>query len=391
MPEGDAAALRVLSIGKSLRQIGLDVEFLSWSTPAEENLDYRIIDGFPYRSIGEFRSVKLSPLRRLVGFITRGHRTVDILSETDISGVNSIICYNPGSYFLKSMMRFCEAHKIQLLIDSTEWYDPAHLPGGRFGAAGIDELLRMRFVMPEVRKGIVISQFLKDHFEKQGMLTAVVPPTVDLEDPKWTEGSSEQRLNPPSETEPLRLIYAGNPGKKDKLGEILQAIRIVNQEQERVVIHVAGPSREDLGKSLGSEAKLIDDLGGSLIFTGRVPAREVPKLIRTCHFSIIARPKARYAIAGFPTKLVESLTAGRPVITTSWGDESRYVRDGISGLVANSCSAVDLASTLARAASLTSHDWIAMAEAAREAARNSFDYRAYGATLANLINFKCEG
>jgi glycosyltransferase involved in cell wall biosynthesis len=45
------------------------------------------------------------------------------------------------------------------------------------------------------------------------------------------------------------------------------------------------------------------------------------------------RPTKKYAMAGFPTKFVESLGAGCPVITNYTSDLDLYLKNGFNGFV----------------------------------------------------------
>src|SRR5690606_26299269 len=53
---------------------------------------------------------------------------------------------------------------------------------------------------------------------------------------------------------------------------------------------------------------------------GRISRLEVNALYRRSHFSVLFREKERYALAGFPTKAVESWSAGCPIIGNAVGD-----------------------------------------------------------------------
>ena len=76
------------------------------------------------------------------------------------------------------------------------------------------------------------------------------------------------------------------------------------------------------------------------------PHAELPNLIAEADFTVLMRPNKRYTNAGFPTKLVESLASGVPVIANLTSDIGWAVRDGREGLKVDDYSAASLAATL---------------------------------------------
>jgi glycosyltransferase involved in cell wall biosynthesis len=136
---------------------------------------------------------------------------------------------------------------------------------------------------------------------------------------------------------------------------------------------MVGPSREEVCTNLGPEAGLLDTLNDSLRFAGRLPHREALQRLARADFSILLRPDARFAHAGFPTKLVESLTM-------------LYVRDGHEGIVVKDCSPEAFAEGLRRALALSSEDRAAMRRDARNCAEESFDYHNWVKPLGEFMD-----
>ena len=127
---------------------------------------------------------------------------------------------------------------------------------------------------------------------------------------------------------------------------------------------------------LGADVIKPDESGQRIDFTGKVAADRVPALVAKADFSVIIRSDERYAQAGFPTKLVESLASGTPVITTVSGDEATVIEDGKNGFVLRSGDLEEVMSVLRRARDLSSDEKLRMRGEALQAARN-FDYREY--------------
>ena len=89
----------------------------------------------------------------------------------------------------------------------------------------------------------------------------------------------------------------------------------------------------------------------------------------------------RYAVAGFASKVPESLALGTPLVANVTPELGRYIRDGQTGVVVNGTDAESLAVALRRVADLPSVERLAMRGQARAAAEANFDIRAVAPQL----------
>ena len=318
-PNKDAAAARVIGNAKVLRKLGHEVIFLGWEESLENKVIYDGFTGFPQN---EFSSKKRGILKRFFDFMVLGNKTVAYIKKNAAAG-DSIITYHGGTWFLIQLWLYCRLKKINLYFDCTEWYDYNHLVGGLFGPVNLDFQIRMRLVYKIfITKGIVISLFLKD--------SIVVPPLIDLTLDKWNFSISNRSHN---FDEKINLVYAGNPGSKDKLDQILQAIAIFNQSDhlKKIYLHFFGVEKAALQNLVSID--IFDNSNQFLVFNDRINQEEVPKRLDSYDFSIFLRPTKKYAMAGFPTKFVESLGAGCPVITNYTSDLDLYLKSGFNGFV----------------------------------------------------------
>lgn len=224
---------------------------------------------------------------------------------------------------------------------------------------------------------IAISETLERHFVGRGRATLVVPPQVDCAD--YDDPA------PPSLDDGLRLLYAGSAGAKDQLAVVLEGIRrLAPEDRSRVRLVIAGVSRDAAGSLSDLDASSPDDLDDQVRFLGRVPRDRVLAELRRAHFSVLVRPPAGYAQAGFPSKVPESLAAGCPVLLNHTSDLRRYIVDGREGIVLDGSGADDVRRGLERALLLDDPAWRAMSRAARDRAR-CFDYRAWTPLVSDFV------
>ena len=261
-----------------------------------------------------------------------------------------------------------------------EWYEPTHCFGGRFGPQRWDVELTLRVLTPWAGSVFAIDSFLERHFVARRTTVLRVPPLVDASDGKW-----EQRRRDLSQGR-LRLGFVGNAGQKDLLVNAIRGLALLGPKTRACELWMAGPSKEELRTNLGKDSGLLEALGESLHFAGRLAHREALQHLEQADFSILLRPDLRFARAGFPTKLVESLAMGVPVICNLTSDIGLYVRDGQEGLVVKDCSPEAFAEGLRRASALSPEQREAMRQKARFRAEASFDYRNWVGPLGDFVN-----
>ena len=123
----------------------------------------------------------------------------------------------------------------------------------------------------------------------------------------------------------------------------------------------------------GIDPEVLRRLEDLLHVFGRVPRAQVLDALKSTDFTNLMRsPEQRYARAGFPTKVVESLSNSTPVICNLTSDLGRYLRDGENSLLVEDCTPEALARVLAKAVALTQEQRAAMQARALASAEADF-------------------
>jgi glycosyltransferase involved in cell wall biosynthesis len=274
------------------------------------------------------------------------------------------------------LLPWCRRNKVPLIADIVEWQNPSQLPGGAFGVSFLNIELSMRYLYPKCNGIISISSYLSEYYRRHGCPVVQIPPTIDFSQMATPDPSRSPISNN------LTLIYAGDPGKKDLLQPVLEGINMVDGGRNRVNLIVLGPSADQI-RNLFYQGR---QLPPSIKVLGRVPQGEVTKLLKNADFSVLLRPKMRFATAGFPTKVVESMANGVPVIGNITGDLGCYLRDGINSLVCRDHTAEAFAEALDRGLRMSADDLKRLRLAARSDAEHSFDYKYYSEQLLTLLD-----
>jgi glycosyltransferase involved in cell wall biosynthesis len=381
-PEGDAAAARVLGTGKVLRALGYEVVF--GGGEAEGRPEDKIepagfsYQGFMYSSLGGLERKHSDPFRRIVHQIQTTKYLLHWIDGYRARGIAAIIAYHPLTPTYWALARYARRHKICLIIDITEWSTGRNLPGGSFGPHNIESEFRVRYLYRKSHGIIAVSSFLSDYFRSQRCEVVRIPPLVDLDEAKWG-------MITDNEPGYLKFVYAGSPGNKDLLGNIIQGVLLVGKEIKNIELHIVGVREDQACKLSGIDLTKLASSGAKIICHGRIPQNEVPKMLSSVDFSILLRPDAKNANAGFSTKLVESLCAGTPVIANATSDIAEYVRDGWEGFIVQGNSPEALASTLKIVAKLPREKILEMRSFAKDRARELFDYRSHCSELKRFI------
>jgi glycosyltransferase involved in cell wall biosynthesis len=386
-PDGDSGAVRVRGIGLALRDAGYSIAIagIEDRAVAEDVLPdgSACRNGLYYYPAINLGASQFARLRRGVYHLLTGSAVMDRLRYLVSARTRAIVVYNGSAPLLWRLLKYCHKRKISLLADCTEWYDPHHVPGGVLGWFRWDSELRMRWLQPKIANLIVISSYLERYYRDRGCDALRVPPLVDLQAPCW------RPIPPPRDDSELHLAYAGTPGKKDYLANALRAAITLRAEGYPIKVHLVGATRESLGCWLKRDPAFIEALGDAVVYHGRVPQVRAIELISAADFTILLREDKRFAHAGFPSKLVESFSAGVPIITNATSDIPEFVCDSQEGILLKDHLPDAFATGVRRIFQMPRSKWREMRFAARQKAEECFDYRRYIAPLADFIERTC--
>lgn len=226
--------------------------------------------------------------------------------------------------FDRRLILFCKKKKIKLIADVVDW-----LPSS--GNNIIFNLLKR--VDTYLEKGIfntksdgiiTISTYLSKYYERRGCRTVIIPPIV----PEYKKNRSDNAF--------IHVVYAGIPFRfgrriknvtevKDRLDLAVKGIAGVIKHGLPVRFDIYGVSKEQYLIAYPDDARIIQSDDIQIQFFGKKSMETVQKAINNADFTILLRERNRATMAGFPTKVVESLSCGTPVITTNTSDLEKYI------------------------------------------------------------------
>jgi glycosyltransferase involved in cell wall biosynthesis len=375
-PNGGAAARRILGNALSFISAGYEVLIGSGQMPETEFNEDIIFEGIVVHSIGERTAEDKPILIKHLSYTGMGKKTINWLSQLDIKP-KAIILYSGDLPYLLRLMPWCKKNHIPLIYEACEWFDPANIPGGRYSPYRLNHEITMRYLVSRVKNVLAISSFLTDHYKNLGCLTVCVPPTIDTLHFKSSPKNRSSQL--------ISIAYTGSPGKKDLFNKCLEALLQLDPKGDRFRFNVAGLSDDEILSYPALEKYKMNGLPTLINNIGSVSHSEALNLVGNSDFSILLRYPKRYAHAGFPTKVVESMVMGTPVICNLTSDLHKYIQDGISGIVCEDYKVESLIKALIRVEKMSTQEMLIMSRSARTVAEVSFDYRSYVSALDDFI------
>ena len=355
LPDKNAAAQRVLANAKLLREMNFKVKFVGISkdianAPQE-------IDGFQSNPIPYPKSTK-DWFHQILTFIDAER----VISENP----DYVVLYNFPSVASLKILKACHKHGIKVIHDLTEWESAPHWDA-RSIMRKIDINLRMRYCMKRMDGVICISRYLFDFYRKYTRVI-LVPPTVNLDDPKW----DRNRLI--STNEQVKLIYAGNAefGTKDRLDIIVQEVG----KNPMLWLDIIGMTKDQYENGYKTKINYPN-----IVFHGRIPHKQAVKAVQDADFQMLIRESTLKNNAGFPTKFVESISSGTPLIATLTSNIGDYIVDGKNSIIVNDMASIS--EILSRVGRLTKDERKQMK--CYCLGMTCFDYRMYKDELSKMF------
>lgn len=312
LPDRNAAAQRVIGIAKSLRDIGFDVVFIN-SLKGITSKQMKIIEYYGFKTYEHSRE-------KAIDYLITGKSVKCIIKELR---PDYIIAYNYPSLSLDAIARYCKKNRIKIIADVSEWYKVESGNVVYRIIKNADSEIRMRCIHKKLDGIIAISRFIYDYYNKI-VRTVLIPPTVDVSDDKWSVEAKKIYTG-------TSIVYAGSPSaQKERLDTIVSVIEKLAKTEE-IRLNILGINEQEYRKLYNWH----DIIPEQVIFWGHVNHSKVIEVIKSCNWSIIIRDNNWVVNAGFPTKLVESITCGTPVIINRFSNVEDYVSLDNGILVSN--------------------------------------------------------
>lgn len=362
-PNGGAAARRILGISKTLQALDYNIMIGTGQCEIDAPLSNEY-EGIEVYSLNERVAENYPGLLKYLRYLFIGKKTISWLNSLNEKPYAIILYSGYSPYFLR-LLPWCKRNNIPLVFDAVEWYDPPNLIKGMLNPYYWNIELAMRFLSAKSKNIITISKYLQHFYQNKGCQTTRIPPTLDM-------ATVSARLDA-NKSSVITLGYTGSPGHKDLLNNVLSALLDIDEDGLKFILNIAGITKGQLLDYPALKSKNIKVLPACIECYGVVSHSKALEIIRNADFSVLLRPNKRYAKAGFPTKFVESLAVGTPIIANYTSDLADYLIDSKTGIVCKSEHKESLKSSLERIEYLSHSQLQSMRIEARTMAETYFD------------------
>ena len=143
------------------------------------------------------------------------------------------------------------------------------------------------------------------------------------------------------------IAYCGDMGNnKDGVPILIEAFKKIREKHNDIKLYLIGDT-SDKAVMEALKRKVADyDLKDRIVFTGRIDHDKMPAYLCNATLLALARPANKQAEGGFPSKLLEYLETGKPVVITKVGEIPEYLTDGVNAFLSEPDSAEAFAEKL---------------------------------------------
>ncbi len=317
LPDKNAAAHRVINNAKLFRLLNYETIFIGCNAMASEQIEQTLfqVDGFDC-----FELKCNSSKEKIKEFSNLNY--VNIIHKKYPNTV-AIIAYDLYAPALAKLMKYCKRNGITLIADTDEWFSANGNSLIEKVIRLVDSEWRMRLLQPRVDGVIAISKFLSNYYKKR-VTTVQIPPLVDKEDKKWEKEADEDAPY-------LTITYSGSPGKnKDRLDLIVNRLAFIDVDY-KLVLNIVGITKQQFIENYPNMEKSISNSRIEIVFWGRLSHIDSINVVKKSDFFVFLRNQNKVSMAGFPTKFVESISLGVPILTNKTSNIDEFFIDGKTG------------------------------------------------------------
>lgn len=368
-PEGSAGAIRICNFANTLEKLGYRTLVIGL--------------GLETRGICRFSDIAYISLRnksKLITYAQFALRTLYIIKKLRKKReIKAVVLGTEFGDTLAVLRWYCNRTKIPLIKDVVEWYSGRQLSNGKLSFTYLSLNFENKYLINKKVRVIGISQYLYNYYRSKNIPSVRIPIYFNQD-----YFSGDKHTDP----QHLSLLYAGNPGMKDLLSPVLQGIAMLSDDKlSKIRFTIIGIDEINLKKLSRLDEQTWNNIRNNLTISGRLPRKMILEHLKHSDFTVLLRPEhERYALAGFPTKVIESISAGTPVIMNLTSDMSMYFTNGVNCILSTGYDACSFRVALERALALSCIERENMCKNARNLAIEQFGSLSYAAQWQEIIN-----
>lgn len=363
-PSGDAGSIRVLNTAKAMRENGEEVLVVSHGE-RNSSIKKGNVEGVDY--------ILFNSTNRYVDIFSFVLKII-IWVVCNRKAIKAIVGYGSNTILVGILKMLCGLCKMTFVCDVVEWYSKEQF-SSRYSFAYFQKNIQNKYILNKKVRIIAISSYLEKYYKEKGCKTVRIPIFFDVNVPSIKK----------TEHNKLTFMYAGSPGKKDYLYNMLEGISLLCAEDKNKICFIIAGASEQQVKSNIPEDKFnrINDI---LTIKGRISREEVIDSFKNVDFAVLLRnPDLRVSKAGFPTKVVESMLYKTPMVCNYSSDLSKYLFDGNNSIICKDCTPDAFKDALLRCLQLKKHDIERLSENAYQTVKEKLSIDAVKKQLSYIL------
>jgi len=192
--------------------------------------------------------------------------------------------------------------------------------------------LLYRIVLPRADHVFVQSDRMREDLVGKGIARQKLTPVVMGVD---LEVSVPEAIAPVDDTR-LKgkrvLIYLGTQARGRRIEVLFDMLKIVRQQFPDVLLVLVGEAEDEVQEKWLRKRAHEAGVSDATIWTGWLPIQEAWRYVRVAEVGLAPVPRGSMLDCGSPTKVLEYLALGVPVVANDNPDQERVLREGGGGL-----------------------------------------------------------
>ena len=318
---------------KILNRLGFKVAFVGVN---KEVFSCDVIKELPLLNMGDNLYLELENTLNARGFFKYPQLARRIISFFDTLSEKYELChvisYQSPTFapILKRIVRFCKNNGVTYIVNCADITLFTSQPFFRRLAMMVNWHYLHKINRDNADGIIAVSSYIERFYNKKGRPSVVIPPLFDENvDLNYNLEEVTTFVHAGFPFPPIKKKLCAN-NMKDRLDLIVDWFAELSSRHVPYKLILIGLSKETYCENIPWQKKQLETIS-EIVFKGRCSHSETLELVKNSDYMITYRDKNPMTEAGLPTKVVESVSVGTPVIMNEVGDTLSYLQEGVSG------------------------------------------------------------
>ncbi len=365
-PDGSPGAIRNVSLAKAYNQLGYRVTVLHKGKYSDTKDSPRVISLYNSNHYKKYYQFGKQVLYHL-----------NVLQKQE--AIEAVIIYSLSTFSANlKVQRWCTKNNILCIYDVVEWYSKEQIHNLSGYIAYTKKNIFNRLIITKKQRVIAISSYLENYFSHKGCKVVRIP--IIKEKTNFEVDKYEQDVST------FHFTYAGSHLLMDNIPLIIKAIAKLNDlDRKRIIFTIYGLTEQQVCQYLSHDD--IIKTKNCVRFMGCCSNDEVLKAYKNSHFTILLRnPQLRVNQAGFPSKVVESLSQGVPVLCNYSSDLHLYLENNKNASIVDELQEDSLVKAFRTILQLEQYQILSLRQNAIRTVNTMLNYESFNAQLKEIIS-----